>query len=103
MRSSAVLLATFLTACAGFDRAGADELVPSLDTPAEIHRACELTAHRCTRCHTLDRILDTHANDPGLWRATVHRMRLLPGSDIPPDEEPTIERCLDYHSFGAAP
>jgi hypothetical protein len=100
MKTSVLVL---LAACSGFDRAGADELVPSLDTPAAIRAACELTARRCTRCHTLDRVLDTHVADPGLWRATVHRMHLLPGSDISPDEEPTIVRCLVYHSFGASP
>lgn len=73
----------------------------SPDAPPEVRADCELAARRCSRCHTLDRVIDARAAAPEFWRYYVHRMRLNPGSGIRPDEEPPILRCLVYRSFGA--
>ena len=71
------------------------------DAPPDVRAACELTAVRCSHCHTLDRVVAAPATDPDYWRTYVRRMRLTPGSGIRPDEEPTILHCLLYRSFGA--
>ena len=40
-----------------------------------------LMQRRCSRCHTLDRVVGARKDGPG-WLATVDRMRELPGSGI---------------------
>ena len=96
---TAVAAAIAAIACAG-----ADERTMLTSTvvgaPAVIRADCELAADRCSRCHTLDRVVTAPATDPGYWRFYVHRMRLNPGSGIRPDEEAPILHCLVYRSFG---
>jgi hypothetical protein len=70
--------------------------------PVAVRLGCALAENRCTRCHTLDRIIDARIDSPSHWQAYVHRMRLQPQSGILPDEEPPILRCLVYRSFGDA-
>ncbi len=64
---------------------------------------CELTGRRCSRCHTIDRIEAAHVRDPDTLRGYVNRMRRMPGSGIPPEEEPVITRCLQYWATGTIP
>ena len=71
------------------------------ESPVEVRLGCALAETRCTRCHTIDRILNARVNSPNHWRAYVHRMRLQPQSGILPDEEAPILRCLVYRSFGS--
>ena len=53
-------------------------------------RASEaLTQKKCSRCHTLDRVIGARKDAAG-WTATVHRMRNLPGSHISEDDAATI-------------
>jgi hypothetical protein len=94
-----LLALALLTACGAIDR-GTVLTDAVADAPPEIRASCELTVNRCTRCHTLDRIVDAPADDPQFWRSAVRRMRLKPGSGIRPDEEDPIVRCLIYRSFG---
>lgn len=63
--------------------------------PASIVAACQLAQVRCSRCHTVDRIVHAHVTD---WLPQVRRMRLMPGSAIPPREEPDIVRCLVFRN-----
>lgn len=70
---------------------------------ADPARDCELTGRRCSRCHTIDRIEAAHLRDPDTLRGYVHRMRLMPSSGIPPEEEPVIARCLLYWATGTIP
>jgi hypothetical protein len=87
------MLLLFFAACAPL---GVDDLAPPSSAPAEVRDACSLASHRCSHCHSLDRVVEQHFDTPDEWRALVHRMRLTPGSDIPPEEEPVITRCLAY-------
>jgi hypothetical protein len=100
-RAIAVMVAA-MAACGSGGGRGPVVLVPSATAPAEVRAACELTVHRCSRCHTLDRVIHAPASAPDYWRVYVRRMRLTPGSGIRPDEEPPILRCLLYRSFGAS-
>jgi hypothetical protein len=70
--------------------------------PQEIRDACELAAHRCSQCHSADRIVEVRAGDPAVWQLYVRKMRQKPGSDIGETEQPIIVRCLVYRSFGQA-
>jgi hypothetical protein len=70
-------------------------------SPVDIRLGCALAESRCTRCHTVDRILNARVDSPSHWRDYVHRMRLQPQSGILPDEESPILHCLVYRSFGS--
>ncbi len=69
--------------------------------PAEIEAACELAASRCTRCHTIDRVLLARVESPQHWHLYVERMRRQPGSGFSEAEGHTITRCLVHRSFEA--
>lgn len=82
-----------LVACAG-------NAVPSTATDrssGSVQDACRLVSQRCSRCHTLDRVLQARVDAPQ-WPDYIHRMRLMPGSGIPPSEEEILVRCLVYRS-----
>ena len=69
--------------------------------PETIDGACALAAARCTRCHTIDRVLLARVESREHWRYYVDRMRRQPQSGISLDEGETITRCLIYRSFDA--
>lgn len=70
--------------------------------PPEIASACDLARTRCSRCHTLDRIVHTSIHEPREWTYYVHRMRTMPGSAIRADEESTLASCFVFRTFGSA-
>jgi len=82
--------------------AGGLAAVPPRDEPvsAELQASCELAQRRCARCHTTGRITQTRVAQPRDWQRYVHRMRLMPGSAIPPTDEAPITRCLVFRAFG---
>ena len=99
------LLALLLTLGCGVGGRGrsAEALVSGLaPLPPSIDGACRLAARRCTRCHTIDRVLLTRVESPEHWRYYVDRMRRQPGSGISPEDGQVIVRCLVYRSFGGA-
>jgi len=97
----ATALVLLTVACGSVDHAGAAQLLAgTVAPPAEVADACALTARRCSRCHTIERVLQTNVTEPSAWEDYVHRMRLMPASGIPADEEAVITRCLTYRSFG---
>jgi len=72
------------------------------DTPAPPHirQACAMAETKCTRCHSLDRVLVARMPTPRDWQLQVDRMRLMSASGISPTEGTTIVRCLVFRSFG---
>jgi hypothetical protein len=70
--------------------------------PPEIREACAIAETKCTRCHSLDRVLVARAESPHDWESRVDRMRLFPASGISPTEGSVIVRCLVFRSFGGA-
>jgi hypothetical protein len=70
--------------------------------PTEITAACSLAGQRCSRCHSIDRVERAHISQPEAWREYVRRMRLMPGSGIPPEEELAIVQCLVFRTSGSA-
>jgi hypothetical protein len=70
------------------------------EAPVEVRLGCALADTRCTRCHTVDRIINAPLQTVPHWQAYVRRMRLQPQSGIMPDEELPILRCLVYRSMG---
>jgi hypothetical protein len=99
-RTVAAVAAVALSACFLFAHES-PRLEPPPQAPLEIRTGCALAETRCSRCHAIDRVLNTRVDSPGHWLQYVHRMRLQPQSGILPDEEDPIARCLVYRSFGA--
>jgi hypothetical protein len=67
--------------------------------PYEIKEACVLTEQRCTRCHTIGRVLASLEADRHDWPRLVGRMRRMPSSELGEDEAKTIVTCLDYRNL----
>ncbi len=80
----------------------APRLDPGPDAPALARTGCELAERRCSRCHSIDRVLSARIGAPVQWQRYVRRMRLVPASGIAPFEERPIVACLVRLSFGAA-
>ncbi len=76
------------------------ELAPN--APMPIRDACALAGRRCSRCHSIERVERARIDQPTQWRDYVHRMRLMPTSGIPPEDEPVIVQCLVFRSKGQA-
>jgi hypothetical protein len=77
-------------------------LPDAASAPPEIRRACDMTARRCTRCHTIDRILVAQVTSARHWEAYVQHMRHMPTSGIGEADGAEIVRCLVYRSFGTS-
>ncbi len=97
--------ALLTAALAGCSAAGSHQdgtvFTGSREVSPSITAACDLTAHRCSRCHPVDRILLARVATPEHWIDYVDRMRHQPESNIAVAEVPAIVRCLVFHSFGS--
>jgi hypothetical protein len=72
----------------------------SPDEARTLRASCELAEVRCSRCHTLDRVVLHRAASPRHWQDQVQRMRRNAGSTITRSDGAAITRCLVYRSFG---
>jgi hypothetical protein len=93
-----VALVALLAACSGTSRP--QRIVAPPDSAADIHAACGLAERRCSRCHTVDRVLFARVESPRHWELYVARMRRQPGSGISEEDARQIVRCLVTRSFG---
>lgn len=76
-------------------------LLPDEDhAPTRIREACTVTAKKCTRCHSIDRVLVAQVTSPNQWESYVGRMRRMTASGITAEDAPRIVECLVYRSFG---
>lgn len=77
-------------------------LLRDIENPSKtVQEGCQLARQKCTRCHTMERILATNPSNPHAWRRYVRRMRLMPSASIQVAEEPKIVQCLVFRAFGA--
>jgi hypothetical protein len=91
----ALTLLVFSAAC-WLPPAPATPLLPADErthTP-ELREACAVTATKCFRCHSLDRVLIAGAAGPRDWAVDVARMRRMAGSGITEADGAVIVRCL---------
>jgi hypothetical protein len=96
-----VALAAMSIGCSGA-QSGGNPLTRGMESPSEtVLEGCDLAQKKCTRCHTMDRLLATKVGTPDTWRLYVHRMRMMPGAGIRAPEEPKIVKCLVFRSFGS--
>ena len=68
-------------------------LSPS-STTSEVRQACALTEIKCTRCHTLGRILAADATTREQWEPIVLRMHRMASSGITSHDTDAILTCL---------
>jgi hypothetical protein len=95
-------MALAFVACSGGGTRADNPLLQGMHQPSDqVQEGCHIARRKCTRCHTMDQLLSTKVSSPEAWRLYVHRMRLMPGADIYPAEEPKIVQCLVYRSFGS--
>jgi hypothetical protein len=64
------------------------------DATPEVRTACELTQHKCTRCHTIGRVLAYDAKTRADWEPVVLRMRRMASSGITSADASTVLSCL---------
>ncbi len=93
------LLATVLAACAESGSEGLD----ARTLPVDVRPDYELFAHRCSKCHSLARPLESGITDDTFWQKYVERMRRQPSSGISHADVVPILRFLHYYSLGRAP
>ena len=70
------------------------------EAPVGVQEDCILTEERCTRCHTLGRVLLADAHTPAEWEPIVLKMRLQASSGITLADADAVLRCLVYRSSG---
>ncbi len=99
-RRAVLLLVLSLTACGPHD--GNRPVALAGGAPTSVSEACALAGRRCSRCHSIERVERAQIFEPARWRDYVHRMRLMPSSGIPPQEEPPIVQCLVFRTRGQA-
>lgn len=103
-RTFAVVLLTAVASCgAGGHQMGALDALTNgyAPFPSDVEDACRLAASRCTRCHSIDRVILARVESPEHWHNYVERMRRQPQSGISMDDGEVITRCLVFRSFDA--
>jgi hypothetical protein len=66
--------------------------------PAEVRESYEVFAHRCSKCHSLARPLDSGIDDDAYWAMYVDRMRRQPASGISVADRAPILVFLHYYA-----
>ena len=62
--------------------------------PAEVREACAFTEQKCTRCHTIGRVIAWNATTRADWEPLVTRMRQMASSGITKADAEIVLRCL---------
>lgn len=99
-RRAVMFLLLTLAGCGPHD--GSRPVALTGGAPIEVSDACALAGRRCVRCHAIERVERAQIFEPARWRDYVHRMRLMPSSGIPPQEESPIVQCLVFRTRGQA-
>lgn len=66
--------------------------------PDNVRADYDVFAHKCSKCHSLARPLNSGITDDDQWVRYVTRMRRQPGSGITPEDEQVILRFLRYYA-----
>ena len=98
MRRALTALAVLLgmTACAAGSRS---EAAYAAQLPEEVRGSYAVFAHRCSKCHSLARPLDSGIDDEAYWAMYVDRMRRQPASGISLDDRAPILAFLRYYAL----
>ncbi|HEY5952525.1 MAG TPA: hypothetical protein VIV40_43800 [Kofleriaceae bacterium] len=69
-------------------------LVTSTEAVPEVREACAFTEQKCTRCHTIGRVLSWDAHTRADWEPLVTRMRQMASSGITRADADIVLHCL---------
>jgi hypothetical protein len=95
----ALLLA--ITAC-GESLPRSSLLAQPNSAPSELREACAFTEQKCTRCHTIGRVLAWDAHTREQWEPIVTRMRQMASSGITKADSDVVLTCLEQRDRQAA-
>ena len=105
MRASFLLLLLFLVlllgavGCSGAKTQTAGRQGDGVaSVPSDLREEYALFSQRCSKCHSLARVLNNGEHDATYWARYVERMRRQPSSGIAPEEAPPILRYLNHYS-----
>ena len=91
---SRVVLLFALVACG--ESLPRHSLVTNTEAVPEIREACAFTEQKCTRCHTIGRVLSWDAHRRAEWEPIVTRMRQMASSGITKEDAEIVLRCLEH-------
>jgi hypothetical protein len=94
MTRARFVLCGALLGCAGPSADGLDRA----RLPESVKSDYDVFAHRCSKCHTLARPLQSGITDDEFWSEYVARMRRMPGSGINEDDAQRVLRFLRWYS-----
>jgi hypothetical protein len=77
-------------------------IADSNGTSSELRGACAFTEQKCTRCHTIGRVLAWDATTREQWEPVVTRMRQMASSGISKEDAEVVLDCLAQRN-GSAP
>jgi hypothetical protein len=90
---SRVVLLFALAACG--ESLPRQSLVTNDEAVPELREACSFTEQKCTRCHTIGRVLSWDAHRREDWEPLVTRMRQMASSGITKADAEIVLRCLE--------
>jgi hypothetical protein len=64
------------------------------DAPVALRDACTFTEQKCTRCHTIGRVIAWDARTREQWEPIVTRMRQMVSSGITKEDAQVVLDCL---------
>jgi hypothetical protein len=94
----AVLLA--ITAC-GESLPRTSLIAQPNSAPSPLREACAFTEQKCTRCHTIGRVLAWDAHTREQWEPIVTRMRQMASSGITKEDAEIVLTCLEQRDAQA--
>lgn len=87
-------IAYLLSLAACGDALPRGSLLGNVPATPQLEAACQLTEHKCTRCHTIGRALAYDAVTREQWEPVVQRMRRMASSGITRDDADVVLHCL---------
>lgn len=88
------LLVLLLLAACGESLPRNSPLLSRSDPSPGLRQACALTELKCSRCHTIGRVLAWDAHTREQWEPVVTRMRFMVSSTITEQDAGVILDCL---------
>jgi hypothetical protein len=71
-------------------------IVSSGEPTPELRQACSFTEQKCTRCHTIGRVIAWDARTREQWEPLVTRMRQMVSSGITKEDAEVVLDCLGH-------
>lgn len=96
------LLVVFAVAACGEALPRSSLIADPDNASANLRSACAFTQQKCTRCHTIGRVIAWDAQTRAQWEPVVTRMRQMVSSGISKADAEIVLDCLEQRN-GSAP